>query len=388
LKDYIIVGNGVAGISAASKIRDIDKRGNIWIFSSEPYPFYTRIRLPEFISGNIGQNALILRGENWYREMDIELHLSEPIEIIDPKEGIVTSKIGKKYHYDELLIATGAHSFIPPIKGSEKIGVFSLRTIEDARNILDFLSIARKALLLGGGLLGLEAGNSLRKRGLEVMVVEFFPRLLPRQMDERGSSILQTIFEEKGFRFFLGSKVREIMGRDRVEAILLDDGMTLECDMVIISAGVRPNIELAERLGLKISKGIVVDDRLQTSIPHIFAAGDCIEHNGVYYGIWPASERQGEIAGINMAGGDEKYRGTIISNRLKVAGIDLISAGEIDPEGKFRSHVEEDTKRHIYRKVVFKNGIKIGCILLGDIRGYREILKEIEKGKISTNNHS
>lgn len=383
MKDYVIVGNGIAGVSAASKIRELDPDGRIQIFSAESHPFYTRIRLPEFISGTIDHKALTLHGEKWYGDRGIELHLSEPIESIYSDKRLAISKNGSVYHYDELLLATGGSSFIPPLKGSDKRGVFSLRTIDDGRRIIDFLSSATRPVVLGGGLLGLEAGNGLRRRGLEVTVVEFFPRLLPRQLDPQGATFLQRMMEDMGFKFILGAKSKEILGSDGVKALLLEDGRVIDCDMILVSAGVKPNLELAVKMGLKIQRAIVVDDRLETSIPHIFAAGDCAEHRGIYYGIWPAAQRQGEIAGINMAGGKGKYRGTVMNNRLKVAGIDLFSAGDIDPDGRLRNEVEVDISRNIYRKIVFDNGNPVGCILLGDIGGYREILRKIEESNIS-----
>jgi nitrite reductase (NADH) large subunit len=378
MKKYIIIGNGVAGTTAASKIREMDPNGPIKIFSAEPYPFYTKIRLPEFLSGEIEATDLIIRGEKWHRDRGIDLHLNEPIEKIDPGDQKVASVLGNTHHYDELLLAAGGFSFIPPIEGSQKEGVFALRTIDDAKEIIQYQANARKPLLIGGGLLGLEAGNGLRKRGMKVQVVEFFQRLLPRQMDERGGQVLQAKMEEMGFSFTLGAKSKEILGEKRVDGLLLEDGLTLDCDLILISAGVRPHLKLAQDIGLEIDKAVIADDYLRTSIPHIYAAGDVVQHRGMYYGIWPASERQGEIAGINMAGGNVAYEGTVISNRLKVVGIDLVSSGEIDAEGTRDGLVQEDWAKRIYRKIVLDNDRIIGCVLLGDIRGHRQILKAIE----------
>lgn len=378
MKNYTIIGNGVAGTTAASKIREMDREGNIRIFSAEPYPFYTRIRLPQLLSGEIGASDLVLRGEKWHSDNAIDLHLGEPIEKIDPVGQDVINAAGNRYHYDELLLATGGYSFIPPIKGSHKKGVFALRTIDDAKRILRYQTKARKPLLIGGGLLGLEAGNGLMKKGTEIQVVEFFSRLLPRQVDERGAHILQTKMEKMGFRFFLEAKSYEILGEERVAGLLLEEGRRLDCDLILISAGVRPDFKLAQDIGLEIDKAVVVDDHLRTSISNIYAAGDVAQHRGIYYGIWPASERQGEIAGINMAGENVTYEGTVMSNRLKVVGIDLVSSGEIDVDGKYHSLVKEDWTGRIYRKIVFDNNHVIGCVLLGDIRGQKQILLAIE----------
>jgi nitrite reductase (NADH) large subunit len=385
MKRYVIVGNGVAGTTAAEKIRENDGDGNLAIFTNELVPYYTRIRLPEFLAGAAEEKDLVLHGESWYRGRGIELHLEEAIEEIDPGRKEVRGATGNRYGYDRLLLATGGHSFIPPIKGVEKEGVFALRSIGDARRIKEYAKKATEVVLIGGGLLGLEAGNGLRRSGLKVTVVEFFPRLLPRQMDIPGAELLRRQMEGMGFTFHLGAKSREIGGDTRVESLALEDGTLIPCDMILISAGVRPSLELAQGLGLEIDKGVVVNDRMETKIASIYAAGDLIQHRGRFYGIWPAAERQGEVAGINMAGGEATYEGTVMSNRLKVVGIDLVSAGEIDVEGKFESLVEKNEGKHVYRKLVFDDGLMIGCILLGDVSGNREILEAIER-KIDVTN--
>jgi nitrite reductase (NADH) large subunit len=379
MKRYVIVGNGVAGTTAAGMIRENDGNGNIDIFTNESVPYYTRIRLADFLAGTAEEKELVLHKEPWYEERKIELHLEEAIEEIEPDEREVQSATGNRYGYDRLLLATGGHSFIPPIQGVEKEGVFALRSIGDARRIKEYAKRATEVLIVGGGLLGLEAGNGLRRSGLRVTVVEFFPRLLPRQMDVAGAEVLKRQMEVMGFRFYLGGKSKEILGRTKVDGLALEDGTSIPCDMILISAGVRPNLELAQRLGLKIDKGVVVNDRMETEVPSIYAAGDLVQHRGRFYGIWPAAERQGEVAGINMAGGEELYEGTVMSNRLKVVGVDLVSSGEIDVEGKHESLGERDEERYIYRKLIFDDGIVIGCILLGDVRGNREILEAIER---------
>ncbi len=379
MKRYIVVGNGVAGTTAAGKIRENDGDGKIAIFTDEPAPYYTRIRLPEFLAGAAEEKDLVLYGESWYQGREIELHLEEAIEQINPKKKEVWSARRNRYGYDRLLLATGGHSFIPPIQGVEKEGVFALRSIGDARRIKEYAKTATEVVLIGGGLLGLEAGNGLRRSGLRVTVVEFFPRLLPRQMDIPGAELLKRQMEGMGFTFHLGAKSREMGGDTKVEGLVLEDGTSIHCDMILISAGVRPNLELAQGLGLEIDKGVFVNDRMETGIASIYAAGDLIQHRGQFYGIWPAAERQGEVAGINMGGGEAIYEGTVMSNRLKVVGIDLVSAGEIDVEGQFEASVEKDEGRHVYRKLVFDDGLMIGCILLGDVSGNREILEAIER---------
>jgi nitrite reductase (NADH) large subunit len=375
MTNYLIVGNGVAGTTAAETIRKADTSGSITIATDEGLPFYYRIRLSEYLSGDLSEQDLVAKRESWYRDQDIDLRLSTRVNHADPQEKIVLTEDGQRLPYDSLLIATGSHSFIPPIKGADKKGVFALRSIQDARAISAYGGKMEEVVLIGGGLLGLEAGNALRKRGKKVTVVEFFPRLLPRQLDTEGAKRLQKMMEEMGFSFRLGAKTKEIAGEDRVDGVLLEGGEKLSTAMVIISAGVRPNMELAELLGLDRDKGIQINERMETSRSGVYAAGDVAEFKGIPYGIWPAAMEQGKIAGANMAGEDIAYKGTTMSNTLKVAGIDLASAGNIDADNELEARVV--TGEGLYKKIVMDKGRIVGCIMLGDTKGFKKITQAI-----------
>ncbi len=382
MSNYIVIGNGVAGATAAENIRKQDKEGNITMVTDEDFPFYYRVRLNEYISGDITEQGLIVKGEQWYKDQHIDLKLNTRIVGADSREKVIITENNRRLSYDSLLIATGSHSFVPPIKGSEKSGVFALRSIRDARDISAWANDIEEVVLIGGGLLGLEAGNALLKLGKKVMVVEFFPRLLPRQLDVEGAKRLQVIMEEMGFSFRLDARTEEITGDDRVDGVLLEGGETLSAEMVIVSAGVRPNLELTEPLGVDYDKGIKVDGHLRTNQPDIYAAGDVAEFKGMPYGIWPAAMEQGKIAGINMAGGDIVYEGTTMANTLKVVGVDLASAGNIDAENEFEFRTVTDEK--VYKKVVIENDQIIGCIMLGDTKGFNKITKAMsEKQDVS-----
>ena len=379
---YLIIGNGVAGTTAAEEIRKRDKEGFITVVTEESVPFYWRIQLNEYISGDLAEEKLYARKQGWYKEQGIDLKLKTRIQGGDVKEKVVITQDNQKLSYDRLLVATGSHSFVPPIKGADKKGVFTLRSFQDARDIKDWAKNVEEVVMIGGGLLGLEAGNALRKLGKKVMVVEFFPRLLPRQLDTPGAKRLQAIMEGMGFSFRLGAKTQEISGEGGVKGVLLEGGETLPAEMVIVSAGVRPNLDLAKALSLDQDKGIKVDERMRSNQPDVFAAGDVAEFKGIPYGIWTAAMEQGKAAGSNMAGGEAMYQGTVMANTLKVVGIDLASAGEIDVDHKFEAKTLMDDKH--YKKVVIHNNQLIGCIMLGDTKGFTNITKMMaEKQDVS-----
>lgn len=379
MKRYLIVGDGVAGARAAIRIRETDPEGEIRIFTDEAYPFYYRVRFPEMVAGEIDAKDLIIHTREYYQGRTITLHLEEGIVTGDVERREVTSARGKTYPYDSLLIATGGYAFVPPIKGVEKRGVFTLRSMQDAIGMKAHSEGIRNAVLIGGGLVGLETGGALLRRGIQVAVIETNPRILPRQTDPEGSRILQGKMEQMGFSFYLNGQTEEVLGKEKAEGVLLKDGRRVEGQMVIVSAGVRPNVALGKAMGLEVKNGVLVDDRLKTNKGAVFAAGDVAEHRGRVYGIWPASQRQGEVAGVNMAGGDVRYEGTVVSNTLKVVGINLIAAGEIDPEGKLECVVRSDRAQCTYCKVALKEDRMVGCIMLGDVKGAKEILEAIEK---------
>jgi nitrite reductase (NADH) large subunit len=368
IKEYLIIGNGVAGTTAAEHLRKADEGAAISIISEEDLPFYYRIRLNEYLSADINEEQLIARPFSWYEKNRITLVTTAKVVDANPVDRSIAVEDGRRFTYDCLLIATGSHSYIPPIAGTDKQGVFCLRTVEDARRIINYSRKVQDVVLIGGGLLGLEAGNALRKTGKRITVVEFLPRLLPRQLDVKGAGKLARLMEQMGFTFRLDSAVREITGERSVDGVLLAGGETISCGMVIISAGVRPNLDIAQKLGVQCNKGILVDSNMKTSLPQVFAAGDVAEHDGRVYGIWPAAMQQGRVAGVNMAGVQLQYEGTVMANILKVVGIDLASAGEIDADNKLFSQIEETDNN--YRKLVIDNGKLVGCIMLGDTKDF------------------
>jgi len=376
---YLIVGNGVAGTTAADTIRQNDPHGEITIITDEDIPFYYRVRLPDYLGGSVSESELIAKKASWYAEKRISLQLKTKITGADPGRKNLKTSDSSILSYERLLLANGSHPFIPPIEGFDMEGVYAIHTVKDIRQIFQAAQKISSVVLIGGGLLGLETANALHRLGKKITVVEFFPRLLPRQLDSDGAARLQHIFENMNFSFRLGATARKIAGTDRVEQVVLENGELLPAEMVIISAGVRPNLELAKMIGLKTDKGVVVNKHMQTSQPDIYAAGDVIEFEGKTFGIWPAAMEQGRIAGMNISGGNISYEGTTLSNILKVAGIDLASAGEIDAENRYESRIA--ASEDIYKKVVIDQGKVIGCIMLGDRTNFTRINRAISSGE-------
>ncbi|MCF8045100.1 MAG: FAD-dependent oxidoreductase [Desulfarculaceae bacterium] len=376
MKRYLIIGNGVAGTTAAQSIRELDRDGAVTIVTEESVPFYSRIKLPDYVAGSQDVDDIIIRKDKWYKDQDVELNLDVVIDDIDPELKVAVDRNGKSYPYDTLLLATGSYSFIPPIEGSGTGNVFALKTVADADRIIQASEGIKNATVIGGGLLGLEAGNALLKRGITVSVVEFFDRLLPRQLDTEGAALLQKMMEDMGFVFHLGAKTEKILGAEKVQGVQLDSGSVIDSDLVLFSTGVRSRLELAEKLGVETDKSIVVNASMETSGKGIYAAGDAAQVEDLNFCIWPEAQEQGRVAGINMAGGKESFKRIVPSNRLKVAGINLASAGDIDQDNKLEHEVEKTET--VYKKIVKKDGAVVGCIMLGNTNGFSDIVKTMK----------
>ncbi|MCF8109275.1 MAG: FAD-dependent oxidoreductase [Desulfohalobiaceae bacterium] len=377
---YVIVGNGVAGTTAAENVRRFDPDGPITILTDEEMPFYYRLRLNEYLAGDVPEEKLFGKKEGWYQDNRIDLKLGLTVVSGDPEQKVLRTADGQTFSYDVLLLANGSHSFVPPIQGADTQGVFTLRTLQDYRDTLAYARDVQKVVLIGGGLLGLEAGHGLLKQGKDVQVVEFFPRLLPRQLDDEGAKRLRLILEEKGFTFYLGAKTSEIAGQERVESVRLEGGASLEAGLALISAGIRPNLEPAQSMGIEVDRGIKVDSHLRTSCKDVYAAGDVAEFRRMNYGIWPAAMEQGQMAGLNMAGQESLYQGTTMANTLKVLGVELGSAGNIDSDNKLQAVMV--AKERIYKKIVIDDQDKIaGCIMLGDTTGFNKVVRFMGEGR-------
>jgi nitrite reductase (NADH) large subunit len=377
--NIVIVGNGVAGVTAARIIKEKNPETRVSIYTDESYHYYPRPRLYEVLSGEAKPREVYMFSGEWYEKKGIMVQLNEKALSIDVDRKELMLEGGSRVNYDKLLLANGGHSFVPPIKGVEKTGVFTLRTIKDALNIKEFTKKTKKVIVIGGGLLGLEFASSLRKLGQQVRVVELFSRLLPRQLDPDGATILKNRIASRGIDIVLGAKTVEILGKETVSGILLDRGETISGDLVLISAGMRSNTELALEAGIKVNRGIVVDRNLRTSADDVYAVGDVSEFEGRVYGIIPAALEQASIAAANMLGEEDNiYAGTVPSNTLKVVDVELTSMGLVNPEeSRYEEIKKTDKKKGVYKKLVLDKGKIVGAILLGDKKGLMSIKKLI-----------
>ena len=379
---HAIVGNGVGGVTAAQAIMRADPSAEVHIFGAEPYPYYRRPLLWEFIAGQIEQDALYFRPQEWYTERGIHLHLGVQATALDPIAHRLALADGSTVEYDRLLLATGGRPFIPPCQGTDKEGVFTLRTLDDALAIKAYAQGVSTAVVIGGGLLGLETARALRTAGLDVTVVEFFPHLLPRQLDAEGAQVLQSLLEAQGLHIVTSGTTEAILGAGRADGIRLKDGREVPGELVLFSTGIRSVVSLAQTGGLEVNRGVIVDSQLQTSAEDVFAAGDAAEFEGRVYGIIPATTAQARVAAANMVElGSATYTGTVAATTLKVAGAELTSMGECtveDDELVSLRHV--DFKGGNYHKYVLRDGRIVGAILLNDKEHVRPITELMKKG--------
>ena len=379
----VLVGNGMAGVRTLEELLKIaPDKYDITVFGSEPHPNYNRILLSPVLAGEQTVQDIIINGMDWYRENQIHLHLNKKITKIDRSKRIVFAEDGTSAEYDRLLLSTGSTPFILPVPGAELPGVVSFRDISDVDAMLDASSRYRHAVVIGGGLLGLEAANGLKLRGMDVTVVHISPWLMDRQLDEPAARLLQKNLEAKGLKFLLEKHTGALVPGEsgRVGAVSFKDGVSIPADLVVMAVGIRPNTELAESAGIYCNRGIVVNDTLQTFDPRIYAVGECVSHRGVAYGLVAPLFEQAKVAANHLAEyGIGHYTGSLTSTKLKVTGIDLFSAGDyVGTEGT-ESIVLSDPAGGNYKKIVLKDNKVVGAVLYGDtMEGgwYFDLLRE------------
>lgn len=364
----VLIGNGMAGVRTIEEILKISRDAfDITIFGAEPYPNYNRILLSKVLQGDTEIKDITLNEWDWYESNNITLHCGEKVVGVDPEKKIVITESGRIEPYDELIIATGSLPFIIPVKGNDKDGVISFRDIKDTNSMIEASKKYKRAAVIGGGLLGLEAAKGLLHLGMDVTVIHKGKFLMERQLDEIAGNLLKKELTQQGMKFLLEKDTKEILGDDRVERISFADGEQLEAELVVMAAGIRPNCTLAKETGIVVNRGIVVDDYLRTSVPNIYAVGECVEHDGNTYGLVAPLFEQGKVLARYICGETtEPYKGTVVSTQLKVSGVEVFSAGDfIEGDGKKAIKVF-DEQDGIYKKLVLRENLLVGAVLYGD----------------------
>ena len=363
----VVVGNGMAGIGCLEQILKYQPGFAVTVFGDETHVNYNRVLLSSVLAGEKDADDIVLNPLDWYLKHDIDLRIGVRIVEIDPVARVVVGDDGSRTTYDKLLLATGSNAWFPPIAGIDKDGVFAFRTLDDTRELLQRSAQGRKAVVIGGGLLGLEAARGLQVQGCDVTVVHLAPTLMERQLDPTGGGYLLEKLDALGVSVRCGMQTKAILGDTAVTGVEFADGTTLDAEIVVVAAGIRPNVELGRQAGLEVNRGIVVNDYMETSNPDIFAVGECVEHRGVCYGLIAPLLDQGKVLAATIAGHrGPTYAGTLQAAKLKIAGVDVFSAGDwSDGEGAEPVRYE-DPVLGIYKKVVVRGSKVSGLILVGD----------------------
>ncbi|WP_445488578.1 nitrite reductase large subunit NirB [Niallia sp. 03133] len=380
-KKLVLVGNGMAGVRAVEEILKISKEQfDITIFGSEPHPNYNRILLSKVLQGDTEVKDITLNDWDWYKENNITLHTGETVTKVDAEKKVVITDSGRVEAYDELILATGSVPFMLPIPGADKEGVTAFRDIKDTDIMLEASKKYKKAAVIGGGLLGLEAARGLLNLGMDVTVIHLGPFLMERQLDPTAGSLLQKELEKQGMKFLLETQTEQFLGNERVEGLKFKDGSTLDADLVVMAVGIKPNIELAVNSGLAVNRGIVVNDYLQTDIPHIYSVGECAEHRGIPYGLVAPLYEQAKVLANHICGQIAKpYEGSVLSTQLKVSGVEVFSAGDFTEDSEKKAIKVFDEQDGVYKKIVLRGNQIVGAVLFGDSSEGNRLFSMIQK---------
>ncbi|MDI6800277.1 MAG: FAD-dependent oxidoreductase [Actinomycetota bacterium] len=390
---YVIIGNSYAGVAATEAIREVDGQGEITIISNEPYSTYARPLISYYLSGKVSEEKMFYRDSSFYQDNFVNLLLDQEVAEISPARKSVILSSGQEVLYDKLLISTGGKPFVPPMKGLEAKNIFTFTAWDDAKGLKELATKGRKAVVIGGGLIGLKASEGLNNSGADVTIVELGERLLALALDEAAGEMVSRRLAEAGIKAITSHTVTEILADEdgNVRGVLLDDGRKLDCEILVVAIGVRPNVEPFKESGIEIDRGIVVDEYMRTSLDDVYAAGDVVQAYDILnkrasvIAIVPLAYEQGRLAGLNMAGQKRPYQGGMIMNSVEVYGLPVMTMGlTLAGEGY---EVAIHNESGLYRKLIFEGKRLVGAILVGDV-SYGGVLtsfirsqKEIDKIK-------
>ncbi|MGP0585798.1 nitrite reductase large subunit NirB [Paenibacillus timonensis] len=377
----VVIGNGMAGISAVEQILKLTTKFDITVFGSEPHPNYNRIMLSYVLEGSKTMDDIVLNDLNWYKEHGITLHMGTTVERIDAEAKEVVADNGQRVSYDKVLIATGSTSFILPIPGSDKEGVVGFRDIADCEQMLQAANTYKTAAVIGGGLLGLEAAKGLVQLGMDVTVVHLMEDLMERQLDHQAAGMLQAELERQGIKFKMGAQTTELLGDNRVRGLRFADGTELPAEFVVMAVGIKPNVAVAKASGMEVNRGIVVNDYMQTSLEGVYSVGECTEHRGICYGLVAPLFEQGNVMAKHICSVETPpYEGSVVSTKLKISGVDVFSTGEFIDGPEHTVIANKDDWKRTYKKILLKDGKLVGAVLFGDITDSAELQKLIKQG--------
>ncbi len=377
----VLIGNGMAGVATLEQIIKLGGNYEITVIGSEPHPNYNRIMLSYVLEGSQTIDDIVLNSREWYAENGITLHTGVTVTAIDADNHCIITDKGDPIPYDKVIIATGSSSLILPIPGHDKQGVVGFRDIADCHQMMEAAATYPKAAVIGGGLLGLEAAKGLVSLGMDVTVVHLMNDLMERQLDSVAAAMLKKELESQGIQFKMGAQTAELQGGERVERLLFNDGTTLEADFVVMAAGIRPNTAVARNSGIETERGILVNDYLQTSMPNVYAVGECVQHRGNCYGLVAPLFEQGMVLAKHICGlNTQPYEGSTVSTKLKISGVDVFSAGVFVENEQQSVITARDDWKKTYKKIILQDNIIVGAVLFGDINDSAQLQKLIRDG--------
>lgn len=375
----VIIGDGIAAITSIKAIREVDLVSEIYLIGEEEFYPYNRIRLSKGMLDSLEENNILLQKKDWYEENKVNILVGTKVVGIDTDSKTILLSNDTNINYDKLLFANGARNNIPPITGIDKKGVHTLKTLKNALDIKKDLNQNNKVIIIGGGIQGLETAWILHKHGKEVTIIELQSRLMPKQLDSRASKILEDIITSYGIKVLTGVAVEEVLGDSNVEGVLLDNGSKLEGEVLIYSVGIRPNIDLVKDTKIKTSKGILVNDKMETNIESIYAVGDVAEFNNQVLGLWNIAIEQGKTAGSNIVGKNVGYKSIAPVTTLNSFDISLFSMGCTDEKDSTKILLHESDNSKEYKKIFIKDNKIVGAIVIGDTRKSPLLKSAIEK---------
>jgi ferredoxin-nitrite reductase len=375
----VVVGGGIAAHAFAEALHALEPNARVALVTDERHSFYNRLNLTRFIAQEVRRDELFDYGPSWYEGNGVTVSTGTRVIALDPVKKLALLAAGRELEYDVCLLGHGSSASVPPFFREGVSGLVALRTLEDVEQIVERARPGARVAVIGGGVLGLEAAYGLRRRGADVRVLEYLPRLMPRQLDSGAASLLADHVRDNGIAVETSASVEQVLGADRVTGLKLADGRQLDCELIVVSTGIRPNVDWVKRSGIRCQRGVLVDDRMATSAPDVYAAGDVVEWRGQVVGLWANALEQARVAAANAAGRTAFYQGTLPVTVLKCAGLPLVSLGEIAEDG---GPVTSSLGREagIYRRVIFRRGLPIGGILLGGTSGMGELRRLVENG--------